>query len=102
MSETWLSVLLIGVGTVALKSTGPLLLAGRTLPPRAMSVVQLFGPALLAALVVTQALGGDRELVFDARLAGVGAAAAGIALRLPLAVIVVVAAIATALARVAF
>jgi branched-subunit amino acid transport protein len=101
VSEIWLAVLLIGVGTVVLKSTGPLLLAGRTLPPLAMSVVQLFGPALLAALVVTQALGGDRELVVDARLAGVGAAAVAIAARLPLALIIVLAAVATALARIA-
>ncbi|MGH3034928.1 MAG: AzlD domain-containing protein, partial [Gaiellaceae bacterium] len=56
-------------------------------------------PALLAALVVTQAVGGDRELVLDARLAGLGAAAVALLARAPLLVVVIVAATATALTR---
>ena len=51
------------------------------------------------ALVVTQAVGGDHELVLDARLAGVGAGAVAIAARAPLPAVVVAAALATALAR---
>jgi hypothetical protein len=49
--------------------------------------------------VVTQTVGGDNELVLDARLAGVAAGAVAIAARAPLALVVVVAALATALAR---
>jgi branched chain amino acid efflux pump len=54
---------------------------------------------VLAALVVTQAVGGHRELVADARLAGLGAGAIAVALRAPILVVVIVAAAAAALAR---
>ena len=99
MSTVWLVVLVVGAATVAFKATGPVLLGGRTLPPAIAEVVALLAPVLLAALVVTQAVGGDDELVFDARLVGVGAGAAAIAVRAPLPAVVVVAAAATALAR---
>lgn len=99
MSTVWLVVLAVGAATVAFKATGPVLLGGRTLPPAIADVVALLAPVLLAALVVTQAVGGDAELVFDARLAGVGAGAAAIAVRASLPAVVVVAAAATALAR---
>ena len=99
MSTVWLVVLVVGAATVALKATGPVLLGSRTLPPAIADVVALLAPVLLAALVVTQTVGGDDELVFDARLAGVGAGAVAIAARAPLPVVVVVGAAATALAR---
>ena len=99
MSTVWLVVLVVGAATVAFKATGPVLLGGRTLPPAIAEVGALLAPVLLAALVVTQAVGGDDELVFDARLAGVGAGAVAIAARAPLPAVVVVAAAATALAR---
>lgn len=76
-----------------------MLLGGRPLPPQLAGVVELLAPALLAALVVTQAVAGDRELVFDARLLGLGAAAVALRLRAPLLVVVVVAAAVAALAR---
>lgn len=99
MSTVWVVVLVVGLATVAFKATGPVLLGGRTLPPRIADVVALLAPVLLAALVVTQAVGGDDELVLDARLAGVGAGAVAIAARAPLPAVVVIAAAATALAR---
>jgi branched-subunit amino acid transport protein len=99
VSTVWLVVLVVGAATVALKATGPVLLGSRTLPPAIADVVALLAPVLLAALVVTQTVGGDHELVFDARLAGVGAGAVAIAARAPLPVVVVVAAAATALVR---
>ena len=99
MSTVWLVVLVVGGATVAFKATGPVLLGGRTLPPAIAEVVALLAPVLLAALVVTQAVGGDDDLVLDARLAGVGAGAVAIAARAPLPAVVVVAAAATALAR---
>ena len=64
-------------------------------------LVALLAPAVLAALVVTQVVGGERELVFDARLVGLGAAGIAVALRAPLLLVVIVAAEATALARLA-
>ena len=99
MSTVWLVVLVVGVATVALKATGPVLLGDRTLPEPVARVVSLLAPVLLAALVVTQTVGGDNELVLDARLAGVCAGAAAIAARAPLPAVVVVAAAATALVR---
>ena len=94
--NVWIVVGVVGGATMLFKAAGPLLLGGRTLPPRVAGVVELLAPVLLAALVVTQAVAGDRELVFDARLAGLGAAALAIAARAPLLVVVVVAAAATA------
>ena len=99
MTTVWLVVLVVGAATVAFKATGPVLLGSRTLPPAIAGVVALLAPVLLAALVVTQTVGGDGELVLDARLAGVGAGAVAIAARAPLPAVVVVAAAATALAR---
>ena len=99
MSTVWLVVLVVGGATVAFKATGPVLLGGRTLPPAIAEVVALLAPVLLAALVVTQAVGGDDDLVLDARLAGVGAGVVAITARAPLPAVVVVAAAATALAR---
>jgi branched-subunit amino acid transport protein len=99
VSTVWLVVLVVGAATVAFKATGPVLLGSRTLPPSIADVVALLAPVLLAALVVTQTVGGDDELVLDARLAGVGAGAVAIAARAPLPAVVVVAAAATALAR---
>jgi len=92
-------VLLVGAGTVLLKAAGPVLLGGRTLPPSLGGMLDLIAPAVLAALVVTQLVGGDRELVLDERLAGIAAAGVALALRAPILVVVAVAAVTTALLR---
>jgi branched-subunit amino acid transport protein len=99
VSAAWVVVLLVGAATVALKAVGPVLIGGRELPPRLTGVVSLLAPAVLAALVVTQVVGGSRELVLDERLLGLGAAAVALVLRAPLLVVVLAAAAATALAR---
>jgi branched-subunit amino acid transport protein len=99
LSSTWLIVLVVGVATVILKGLGPVVLGGRNLPPQVSGVMQMLAPALLAALVVTQAFGGDRKLIFDERLLGIAAAIVAIRLRAPLLAVVVVAAGVTALVR---
>jgi branched-subunit amino acid transport protein len=99
VSEVWLAIIVVGGATVMLKATGPVLLGGRELPPRLNALVGLLAPAVLAALVLTQVVGGHRELVFDARLVGLVAAGVAIALRAPLVLVVVIAAAATAAAR---
>jgi branched-subunit amino acid transport protein len=99
ISTVWLAVIVVGVATVLLKATGPVLLGGRELPPHVNALVVLLAPAVLAALVVTQVVGGDRELVFDARLLGLGAGALAVVLRAPLLVVMVVAAATTAATR---
>jgi uncharacterized membrane protein len=99
LSPVWTVVAAVGAGTVLLKAAGPVLLGGRQVPRRLMGLVELLAPALLTALVVTQAVGGDRKLVFDARLIGLAAAAVAIRLRAPLLAVVVIAAAAAAGAR---
>jgi branched-subunit amino acid transport protein len=99
MSTTWLVVLLVGAFTIAFKAAGPVLLGGRHLPSRLTDAFELLAPSLLAALVVTQAVGGKQAIIFDARLVGVGAAIVAVRLRAPLIGAIVVAALATALVR---
>jgi 2-succinyl-5-enolpyruvyl-6-hydroxy-3-cyclohexene-1-carboxylate synthase len=55
-------------------------------------VLDLLAPALLAALVATQAFGDDEALVLDERGAGLLAAGVAVLLRAPLLVVVMVAA----------
>ena len=99
MSEAWLIVLAVGAGTILIKAAGPVLLGGRSLPAVVQGVVALLAPALLAALVATAALGTGQELVLDARIVGLGAAAVAIALRAPVLLVVIVAAAAAAIVR---
>ena len=98
---SWLVIAVVGVVTMGFKASGPVLLGGRALPLRVAAVVDVLAPAMLAALVVTQAVGGDRALVLDERLAGVAAGAVAVALRAPLIVVMAVAATVAALLRLA-
>lgn len=99
MTDAWLVVIGVGIGTIAIKAAGPVLLGGRALPARIGSVVALLAPALLAALVVSASVASGSQLVADARLIGVGAAAVAVALRAPILIVVLLAAVAAALAR---
>ena len=99
MSATWLVVVLVGAGTIAIKAAGPVLLGGRPLPERLTGVVQLLAPAVLGALVAVQTFGAGQSLVVDERVIGVTAAAIALWRKAPLLVVVVIAAAATALAR---
>lgn len=96
MSDIWVIVIVVGAATIALKAVGPVVLAGRELPPTLSTLLVLLAPALLGALVVTQAVGGDRGIVLDERLVGIGAAIVAILFRLPLLAVVVIAAAVTA------
>ena len=99
MSDVWIAVAVVGAATMAIKATGPVIVGGRELPPRVMGVVELLAPAVLAALVVTAVVGGDREIVLDERLAGLLAAMVALQRRAPLLAVVAVAALTTALVR---
>ena len=57
--------------TAAIKAIGPVALGGRDLPAWFTGVIVLLAPALLSALVVTQALSEGHRLTVDARTAGV-------------------------------
>src|SRR4029450_4621583 len=99
MSATWIVVLLVGAFTISFKAAGPILLAGRRLPAPLTSAFELLAPSLLAALVVTQSVGGKSGSGPDGRLVGLRAAVVAITLRAPLIVVVVVAAVTTAVVR---
>lgn len=99
MTSGWLTVLAVGIATIAIKAAGPVLLGGRPLPARLAGVVALLAPALLAALVATSTLASGQELIADARLVGLGAAVVALLLRAPTLLVVLVAAAAAALAR---
>lgn len=99
MSATWAVVAAVGASTVAIKALGPVFLGGHPLPTRLTGVVELLAPALLSALVVTQALASGRSIAPDARLVGVAAAVVALWLRAPVLVVLVVAAAATAVTR---
>ena len=99
MSHAWAAVLVVGAGTVVLKSVGPVGVAHRRLPAGVDRLLELVAPAILAALVVTETFASGRSLVLDARLAGVAAGIVAVALRAPLWAVVVAGAAATALVR---
>ena len=99
MTTLWISIAAVALASATIKAAGPVLVCGRELPQRAVSVIALLAPALLAALVVTQTFGGDRHLVLDERAVGVGVAAVALALRAPVLLAVALAAVSTALVR---
>jgi branched-subunit amino acid transport protein len=57
--------------TAAIKAAGPIALGGRDLPKQFTAVVILLAPALLAALIVTQALADGQKLAVGTDTAGV-------------------------------
>ena len=85
--------------TAAIKATGPVALGGRELPTWFTSVVILLSPALLAALVATQAFAEGDRLALEADTAGVAAGGLVFWLSRSIVACVVVAAAATALVR---
>ena len=99
-SATWITVAGLAVATALIKASGPLLFGGRELPSLLTRVVPLLPAALLAALVVTETLGGPgRSLRVDARAAGLVAAAAALWRGASIIVVVVLAAAVTAAVR---
>jgi branched-subunit amino acid transport protein len=99
MSDATLVLILMTLGTFALKSAGPLVLGDRALPLRVQQLVDLLPAALLSALAIVSTVGDGRAIVLDARV--VGLLVAGLALwrRAPFVVVVVAASAATALVR---
>jgi len=99
-TAVWITIGGLCAATAAIKAFGPLVFGARKLPPILARVIPLLAPALLAALVVTETVGGSgRSLVIDARVGGLLAAAVAISRRWPLAVVVLCAAATTALLR---
>ncbi len=82
----WVVIAALAVGTIVVKTIGPLL-AGGTEPPAPVNrVIEFLTPALLASLIVTSTIGDGQHLVIDSRAAGVLVGAVLLLLRLPLVV----------------
>ncbi len=100
MSTAWIAIILLTVGTVAIKAVGPVALGGRALPESMSGVVARLAPSLLAALVVVDTFGGpERTIAVDESAIGLLAAAGALALRLPMVAVVAIAAGVTAALR---
>lgn len=101
MSDAWVTIGGLAVGTAVIRASGPVLLGGRDLPVRVQGVVALLAPALLAALVAVETFGASEGGAFelDARAVGVGAAAIALVVGASTLPVVALAALATALAR---
>ena len=96
MTDVWIAIGVLTVVCFAIKAVGPVALGGRDLPPAAERLIVLLPAALLSALVVVQTFASGRELVLDARVAGVAAAIVAIALRASVLVVLLVAALTAA------
>ncbi len=71
MTTVWITVAGLCVATAIIKGFGPLVFGGRDLPGILARAIPLLAPALLAALVITETVGGTgRSLVIDARFGG--------------------------------
>jgi branched-subunit amino acid transport protein len=72
--ELWGLIAGCAVVTAVIKAAGPIAFGGRELPDRVGGVIALLAPALLAALIVTQAVADGQRIAVGADTAGVGLA----------------------------
>jgi branched-subunit amino acid transport protein len=96
---SWALLLALAAGAYALKALGLVVLAGRDLPDPMVRCLGLLPAALLSALIVVQTFAVGRQLMLDARAAGVGAAALAAWKGAPFPVVVVLGALVTAVIR---
>ncbi|WP_394429698.1 AzlD domain-containing protein [Streptomyces sp. SGAir0957] len=92
----WIAVGVTAVGCYAVKLIGLLVPAGALERPAVKRLAALLPVALLAALTAQQTFAEGRELILDARAAGVAAAAVALLLRAPFLVVVAAAVAVTA------
>lgn len=97
--SVWNVLLLASLLVLVLKLSGYLVPPTFMERPTPARVANLLTVALLAALVVTQTLERQHQLVLDARLPAVGVAAVLLALRVPFFVVVLSAALVAAALR---
>ena len=98
-ATAWALIAGCAVVTFAIKAAGPVALGGRELPDWFGRVVALLAPALLSALIVTQALADGEDLAAGADTAGVAAAGAALWRGVPIVAAVLIAAAVTAALR---
>ena len=98
-AQVWAVVVLAAVTTLVTKGIGPAATGSRELPAPAVRVVVLLAPALLTALVVTNALADGQHLGLGADTAGAAVAAVLVWRRVHVVLVVVAAAAVTAALR---
>ena len=97
---SWIAIIVLAVGTYAMKAVGPVVLGRRAVPMRVQRLFLLLAVALLAALIALSTLADDGRLAFDVALvAGVGAACIALWRQAPFVVVVVLAAAVAASVR---
>jgi branched-subunit amino acid transport protein len=73
-AQVWTLIAGCALVTAVIKAAGPVAFGGRDLPAHLAGVIALMAPALLVALVVTQALADGDHIAIGADTAGVGLA----------------------------
>ena len=99
--RTWLLIIVLAIGTVLMKTTGPVLAGGRQPLAALTRVIALVAPALISAPIVAGTFTQGQHLVIDARAAGLLAGAILLWFRVPAVLAMLVAAIVCALIRLA-
>ncbi|MFI9827126.1 AzlD domain-containing protein [Streptomyces sp. NPDC051913] len=94
--NVWIAIGVTAVGCYVVKLVGLLVPAGALERPLVKRLAALLPVALLAALTAQQTFADGHELVLDARLAGVAAAAVALVLRAPFLLVVAAAVAVTA------
>jgi branched-subunit amino acid transport protein len=97
--KTWLLIAVLAVGTVLMKTLGPVLAGGRQPPAPLTRVIALVAPALISALIVTGTFTQGQQLIIDARAVGVGVAAVALWFRVPAALAMLIGVVVCALLR---
>lgn len=99
MSEVWTTIIAVALASAAIKAFGPVFVGGREFSARAVAVISLLAPALLASLVVTETFSEGQNFVLDERAAGVVVAGVALLLRAHVLLAVGLAVITVALIR---
>lgn len=97
---SWAAIIVLAVGTYAMKAVGPVLLGRRTVPMRVQRLFLMLAVALLSALIALSTFADGADLMLDVPLVA-GVAAAGIAVwrKAPFVVVVILAAAVAAILR---
>lgn len=94
--SAWIAIGVTALGCYGVKLVGLLVPASALERPLVRRLAALLPIALLAALTAQQTFGDGHELVLDARVAGVAAAAVALVLRAPFLLVVAAAVAVTA------
>jgi Branched-chain amino acid transport protein (AzlD) len=97
--KTWVLIVVLALGTVLMKTLGPVLAGGRQPPARLTRVIALIAPALISALIVVGTFTQGQSLIIDARAAGLAVGAIALWFRVPAVLAMLLAVIVCALLR---